>query len=90
MRFRVTVRGEDAELRGHIDGTLADLNDFAESVKDYGWVVVASPIEDGSLSFIEQDDLIRARAKDVVRTKDANSTLGTLFKAIENLRAVIK
>lgn len=90
MRFRVTVRGEDVELRGHIDGTLADLNDFAGAVKDYGWMVVASPVGEGELTFIEQDDLIRARARDVVRTKDSASTVGMMYVAIENLRAVIK
>lgn len=44
-RFRITVRGDGAELRGYIDGSHGTLNDFAGLMTPVG-VVVASPAED--------------------------------------------
>lgn len=46
MRFRITVRNDDIELRGYIDVvSLENLNGFATAMKDVG-MVVASPAAD--------------------------------------------
>lgn len=41
-RWRVTIRAEDIELRGYVDGT-ATLVRLAEAVEDLGAMVVHSP-----------------------------------------------
>lgn len=45
MRFRTTVRGEGVEMRGYMDGDMSSLQDLAEYVKPYGWMLIASPAD---------------------------------------------
>lgn len=52
MRFRITVRGDHAEVRGYLDTSddavgegHPELVAFAEAMKPFG-IVVASPAED--------------------------------------------
>lgn len=52
MRFRVTVRNDDIELRGWIDvASLENLNGFAALMKDVG-LVIASPAADDYNPFV--------------------------------------
>lgn len=52
MRYRITVRNEDVELRGWIDVvSLDNLNGFAAAMKDVG-IVVASPAADDYNPFV--------------------------------------
>jgi hypothetical protein len=44
-RFRITVRGEGAELRGYIDGSTDTLGDFSNLMAPVG-LVIASPAPD--------------------------------------------
>lgn len=44
MRFRITIRGDEVELRGRLDGDLADIQQMARDAAP--WVVVASPAAD--------------------------------------------
>lgn len=43
-RWRVTIRGDDVELRGYIDATLDDLRRFADAVKPLG-LMIGSPAD---------------------------------------------
>lgn len=46
MRFKLTIRGDDTELRGYMDmGTTDTLAAFANAVEPYG-LVIASAVED--------------------------------------------
>jgi hypothetical protein len=98
VRYRITVRGEEVELRGHLTATLADLNDFAGSVQEQGWVVVASPLTEADMDFIQQADHTRAVARAVVRHWDSQSSpdqdeigwRSDLEKAVEQLRGAIQ
>jgi len=45
MRFRITVRGNDIELRGYMDGDGQDLNALSLAMDPFG-MVVASQAED--------------------------------------------
>ncbi len=51
-RIRITVRGENAELRGYMDADQDTLMAFAEAMKPYG-LVVASLAEDDYNPFTE-------------------------------------
>jgi len=51
-RFRITVRGENAELRGYMDADMEALIAFSDVMKPYG-VVVASNAEDDYNPFTE-------------------------------------
>lgn len=44
-KFRITVRGDDIELRGYLSGIEAT-RELADAVKPFGWIVVASVSED--------------------------------------------
>jgi hypothetical protein len=44
MRWRITIRSDDTELRGYIDAPLSDLERFAEAVKPLG-LMIASPAD---------------------------------------------
>lgn len=48
MRYRITVRGDGIELRGHLPYDHAMLAQFAEAMRPFG-IVLASP-EEGEAS----------------------------------------
>lgn len=52
-RIRITVRGENTELRGYMDADRDALVAFSEAMKPYG-MVVASPADDDYNPFTRQ------------------------------------
>lgn len=57
-RYRITVRGSLAELRGSIVVTLDELNAFAIAMKPTG-MVVASPMDEQDRDYIQQAEQTR-------------------------------
>ena len=53
-RYRITIRGDDAELRGYMDGNRASLTKLSMMTKPFGLVVVASEAEDDYNPFKEE------------------------------------
>jgi hypothetical protein len=66
MRFRLTLRGEDVEMRGYLDGPVEMLYELAAAVKPYG-ILVASPAPEGydPFSDAEADAALRKIAADI-------------------------
>jgi hypothetical protein len=64
-RFRITVRGNNAELRGRATLNLDRLNDLARAIQAFGWMVVASPLGEGDLDTIAQSERMK-RALEVI------------------------
>jgi hypothetical protein len=96
VRYRVTVRGDGLELRGHLQATLADLNGFAGDMKPYG-IVVASPLSTGDLTFFQEVAKEREAVMGLLATWDTQSSPGQdrigwesdLEAAVKRLRAAV-
>jgi hypothetical protein len=54
VRYRITVRGEDTELRGYIDGDESRLRKLSLLMEPFG-LVVASPAQPDYNPFIDKE-----------------------------------
>jgi hypothetical protein len=57
MRFRITVRGDDTELRGYIDGEQSTLRKLALLLEPFGLVVASTAAEDYNPFRVSPEDL---------------------------------
>jgi hypothetical protein len=96
QRYRITVRGEGTELRGHLDAELVALNRFAGAMEPFG-IVVASPLDEGSPTFWQEVAAEREAVLGLLATWDTQSSPdqdrvgweSDLEAAVKRLRAAV-
>lgn len=83
QRYRITVRGQRAELRGSLTDSFGQLDSLARMVQPLGWMVVASPLREGDKDYLQESEHNRdalGLARDALReigTKCSNYTEGS-------------